>query len=48
MKKDKPSLPIIMGGPNIRIDSKGIEEFLRNTLFKNITNDIYNHEINVM
>ena len=33
IKKDKPSLPIIMGGPNIRIDNKGIEEFLRNTKY---------------
>ena len=31
MKKDNPSLPIIMGGPNIRIDKEGIEEFLRIT-----------------
>ncbi len=31
MKKDNPSLPIIMGGPNIRIDKEGIEEFLRKT-----------------
>ena len=33
MKKDNPSLPIIMGGPNIRIDKKGIEEFLRKTKY---------------
>ena len=33
MKKNNPSLPIIMGGPNIRIDEKGIEEFLRNTKY---------------
>ena len=31
IKKKDPFLPIIMGGPNIRIDKKGIEEFLRNT-----------------
>ena len=33
MKKNNPSLPIIMGGPNIRIDKKGIEEFLKNTKY---------------
>jgi putative methyltransferase len=31
IKKRNPSLPIIMGGPNIRIDKKGIEKFLRKT-----------------
>ena len=33
MKKDNPSLPIIMGGPNIRIDKEGIEEFLKKTKY---------------
>ena len=33
MKKDNPLLPIIMGGPNIRIDKKGIEEFLNNAKY---------------
>ena len=31
IKKINPSIPIIMGGPNIRIDKKGIEKFLRET-----------------
>ncbi len=30
--KDK-NLPVIMGGPNIRIDEKGIESFLRSTTY---------------
>jgi len=31
IKKQDPDLPIIMGGPNIRIDKKGIETFLKKT-----------------
>ena len=33
MKEKDPQLPIIMGGPNIRIDEKGIEKFLRETKY---------------
>ena len=29
IKKQYPDMPIVMGGPNIRIDENGIEEFLR-------------------
>jgi len=33
MKEKDPNLPIIMGGPNIRVDEKGIEKFLRETKY---------------
>ena len=33
IKKINPKTPIVMGGPNIRIDKKGIEEFLRKTKY---------------
>ena len=33
MKEKDPNLPIIMGGPNIRIDEKGIYKFLRETKY---------------
>lgn len=33
IKKQYPDMPIVMGGPNIRIDPKGIEDFLRKNEF---------------
>lgn len=33
MKKKDPSLPIIMGGPNIRLEEKDIKQFLKETQY---------------
>jgi len=46
IKKSCPSLPIIMGGPNISIDTEGIEGFLRSNEYVD-TYCMYQSEISV-